>query len=86
MTQLLCWALQLYYVVLLVHVIFSWVPRPPEPLLPVRNAVRAIVEPLATPLRRVIPPIRTGAVAFDLSIIVLFFATIILQRVVCSMA
>lgn len=81
---LLCLLLQIYWFVLLVHVIFSWVPRPPEPLLPFVRGVRRLVDPLATPLRRVIPPLRLGGVALDLSTLVLFFGVVMLQRIVCS--
>jgi YggT family protein len=80
---LLCYALQIYWFVLLLHVIFSWVPRPPEPIVPFVLGVRRLVEPLAAPLRRVIPPLRLGGVGLDLSILVLFFGVIILRSIVC---
>lgn len=83
MGGILCWLLQLYMLVLLAHVVFSWVPRPPEPLLPVVAGVRALTEPILSPLRRVIPPIRMGGAALDVSILIVFFALIILQGVVC---
>ncbi len=78
-----CLLLQIYWFVLLAHVIFSWVPRPPEPLMPFVLGVRRLVEPAAAPLRRVIPPLRLGGVGLDLSIIVLFFGVILLQGLVC---
>ncbi|MFA9445434.1 YggT family protein [Egicoccus sp. AB-alg6-2] len=73
--------LQIFLIVLLAHVIFSWVPRPPEPLMPFVLGVRRVVEPVAAPLRRAIPPLRLGGVALDLSIIVLFIAVRILMGV-----
>ncbi len=81
---LLCLLLQVYWFVLLAHVIFSWVPRPPEPLLPFVRGVSRLVEPLAAPLRRVIPPLRLGGVGLDLSILVLFFGLLIVRSLVCS--
>lgn len=72
-------ALGIYTLVLLGHVIFSWIPRPPEPLLPVRAGLSALVDPLLRPLRRVIPPLRLGGIALDLSIIVLFIGARVLQ-------
>jgi YggT family protein len=73
-------ALGIYvWMVLLPHVIFSWVPRLPEPLQPIRLGVAALVDPLLRPLRRVIPPLRLGSIAFDLSIIVLFIGARLLQ-------
>ena len=77
--------LGLYWWVLLLHVIFSWVPRPPEPLMPFVIGVRRLVEPLAAPIRRVLPPLQIGGVGLDLSILVLFFGVVILQGVFASM-
>jgi YggT family protein len=77
--------LGLYFYVLLAHVIFSWVPRPPEPIMPFVIGVRKLVEPVAAPIRRVLPPLRIGGIALDLSILVLFFGVSILQGVFRSM-
>jgi YggT family protein len=73
--------LTIYLFVLLLHVIFSWVPRPPEPIVPFVLGVRRLVEPLAAPLRRMIPPLRLGGVGLDLSIIVLFIGVRILMSI-----
>jgi len=81
--SVLCFGLTLAQIVLLLHVIFSWVPRPPEPLLPFVLGVRRLVEPAAAPIRKVLPPLRLGGVGLDLSILVLFFGIIILQGIVC---
>jgi YggT family protein len=83
MRQVLCWLLQAYMLVLIAHVIFSWVPRPPEPLQPVVVGVRAMTEPLLSPLRRVIPPVRLGGAALDVSILIVFFALAILRGAIC---
>ena len=81
----LCLLLEAYWLVLIAHVIFSWVPRPPDPILPIVHGVRALVEPLAAPLRRMIPPLRLGGIALDLSIIVIFLAVWILRAALrCS--
>lgn len=73
MGDLLCWLGQGYLVVLLAYVILSWVPSPPEPIMPLVRGVRALVEPILRPLRRVIPSVPVGNVSLDLSILVLFF-------------
>lgn len=78
-------ALQAYVYVLLLYVIFSWVPNPPEALRPFVVGVARLVEPLASPLRRVIPPLRLGVVALDLSIIVLFIGVQLLLSVTRSL-
>lgn len=82
-TGIICWLLQLYLLILLAHVVFSWVPRPPEPLLPVVRGVRALTEPILAPLRRLIPPVRLGGAGLDVSILIVFFALIILQSAIC---
>lgn len=81
---IICWLLTLYWLVLLAHVVFSWVPRPPEPIVPLVRGVRALVEPVAAPLRRAIPPLQLGGVGLDLSILILFFAVILLRAVLCG--
>lgn len=73
--------LQIFLIVLFAHVIFSWVPRPPEPLMPFVLGVRRVVEPVAAPLRRLIPPLRLGGIALDLSIILLFIIVRLLMSV-----
>ncbi len=74
-------ALQMYWYVLVLYVIFSWVPRPPDALRPFMIGVARLVEPLAAPLRRSIPPLRIGMVALDLSILVLLIGTSLLRSI-----
>lgn len=84
MIGVICWLLFAYSLVLIAHVIFSWVPRPPDPLRPVVVGVRALTEPLLAPLRRVIPPVRLGGAALDLSILIVFFILILLRGAICG--
>lgn len=81
---LLCYLLTAFQIVLIAHVIFSWVPRPPEPIVPLVRGVRSIVEPVAAPIRRAIPPVNLGGVGLDLSIIILFFVIYLLQAAICG--
>lgn len=74
-------ALQLYTYVLILYVIFSWVPNPPEPLRPFMIGVARLVEPVVAPIRRMIPPLRIGMVALDLSIIVLLIVIGLLRGI-----
>lgn len=74
-------ALTAYWYVLILYVVFSWVPRPPDALRPLIIGVHRLVEPLAAPLRRVIPPLRLGTVALDLSVLILLIGTNILRGV-----
>jgi len=81
--RLICLVFTLYYVVLIVRIILSWVPSLPEPLEPLARFVRGLTDPLLIPLRRVIPPVRMGPGALDLSPLVLFFGISILSSLFC---
>jgi YggT family protein len=80
---LVCLILQIYYVILIVRIILSWVPSLPEPVQPLARGVRALTDPLLTPLRGIVPPVRIGAGALDLSPLILFFGIILLQSLLC---
>ncbi len=79
----ICIALQIYYLILLVRILLAWIPSLPDPLRPVAKGLHAITDPLLLPLRRVIPPVQMGAMALDLSPIVLFIGIILLQSILC---
>ncbi|MGZ4445099.1 MAG: YggT family protein [Nocardioides sp.] len=57
----------------------SWTPR--GPLLVVLEAVYSITDPPIKALRRVIPPLRLGSVALDLSFLIVMIAAYVLLRV-----
>jgi YggT family protein len=77
--QILCVIVTVYFVILLVRIVLSWVPAVPEPIQPLARGVRAATDPLLIPLRSVLPPIQIGAAALDLSPLVVFFAIAILR-------
>lgn len=71
--SVLCGVLNLYLLVLIGRIILSWVPSLPEPLVPVARFLSAVTDPILLPLRNVIPPLRLGAAALDLSPLIVFF-------------
>jgi YggT family protein len=78
--RILLWA---YFIVLLVRVLSSWIPVPPSgPIRTVIGWAYTLTEPVLRPLRGLIPPVRMGAVALDLSAMILFIAIGILLQVV----
>ncbi|GEM_PF-1429315 len=79
----LCFALLIAQFVLILHVVFSWVPRPPDPLMPFVLGIRRLVEPMAAPIRKVLPQPQIGMVRLDLSIIVLFLGLFLLRAIIC---
>ncbi|HUY29472.1 MAG TPA: YggT family protein [Acidimicrobiales bacterium] len=67
--------IQLYIVLLFARLVMSWFPIDPwSRLAKLVRALARITDPVLTPIRRIMPPLRFGATAIDLSPIVLFFA------------
>ncbi len=54
-----------------------------HPIRKVYDFLSKLIEPVLAPIRRVVPPLRIGAVALDMSVIVVFFGIFILQRIIC---
>ena len=82
MKSVLCTFLDIYLIVLILRAVLSWFsPRPGTPVGSIYRVLVDLTEPVAAPLRRVIPP----AGIFDVSFMVLFFAILILMRALnCS--
>jgi YggT family protein len=79
-----CLLLTVYWVILLARILLSWFPAPSSGLL--RRAVELVydvTEPVLRPLRGLLPPIRLGAVALDLSPIIVFVVIQVLQASIC---
>ena len=57
----------------------SWVPR--GPLLVLLEIVYSMTDPPIRALRRVIPPLRIGSIALDLSFLIVMIAAYVLLRV-----
>jgi YggT family protein len=83
--KVICFLLFLYWLVLIARVLSSFFPVPPSgPVRSIVSVVYSLTEPVLRPLRNLIPPIRMGAVGFDLSPIIVFVALGILQRSICT--
>ena len=83
MTALLCTVLQLFVVVLLVRIVLSWFPPGGSVLESTRRFTELATEWLLAPLRRVLPPVRLGASALDLSPLVALIGVQLLLGIVC---
>ena len=89
---LLWWALQVYFFALVARLFIdlaisvnrSW--RPSGLLLPVVEIVMTITDPALKAVRKVIKPIRLGAIQLDLGWTLLVFGIFFLQRLVLSVA
>ena len=82
---IVCSLIQLYVLLLVVRVVMSWFPISPNgPAETVAGFLYMVTDPVLVPLRRLLPPVRMGAMALDLSPIVAFFALSVLRGVLCS--
>jgi YggT family protein len=85
--QLLCYALQLYVILIIGRILLSWFPiSRGSALESVDTVLRMTTEPVLGPLRRALPPVRLGGMGLDLSpMIVLLFIEIIAAPILCSL-
>jgi YggT family protein len=86
--SIICFLLTVYTFVLLASVILSWVMvmRPPSYSSPGRkviDAIFAVTNPVFGLVRGVLPPIRMGGAALDLSPIIVFIVLSIVTSFVC---
>ena len=82
---IICSLIQLYVLLLVVRVVMSWFPISPNgPAETVAGFLYMVTDPVLVPLRRLLPPVRMGAMALDLSPIVAFFALTVLRGILCS--
>ncbi len=73
-------ALNLYFFVLIARMILSWVPvlvpgwEPKGPFLVVAEVVYSLTDPPLKFLRKFLPPVQVGTIAFDLGFLALMVA------------
>ena len=84
MTGLICTLLNLYLIVILVRIVLSWIPISEGSAFEgVANFFFILTEPVLGPLRRILPPVRLGAMALDLSPLVVFIGIQLLRGIIC---
>ena len=75
--------LQAYVIVLIARALLSWFPmHPGSPILPLVRVLDRMTEPVLAPIRRILPPLRAGGMAIDLSIIVAILAVEIIANLI----
>ncbi|MGI8427586.1 MAG: YggT family protein [Actinomycetota bacterium] len=85
--EILCAALNVYYLILIARAILSFIPMfvpawtPPAFLRPLVDLIFGLTEPPLQLLRRVIP--QPMGFPLDISFMVLFFVMIFLRGIVC---
>ncbi len=84
MTDIICIVIWAFIAALIIRIILDWVQVPAShPVGRARSSLASITDPVLMPLRKVIPPIRMGGVALDVSVIVLIVGLNILLGVIC---
>jgi len=82
--SIVCLVLRAYTIVVLARVVLEWVPVGEEhPVARVRHALRLVTQPVLAPLRALLPPVRLGAVAVDLSPLVLILGLNLVAAWLC---
>jgi YggT family protein len=82
--DVVCILLTVYWVILLIRILSSWFPVPLSgPIRTALDLVYAVTEPVLRPIRGMLPPMRMGAMAFDLSPIIVFVVIQVLQFSIC---
>jgi len=84
---LLSFIVWLFLVALIIRLVFDWVQmfsrdwRPRGIVLVLAEAVYSVTDPPLRALRRVLPPLRLGAVSLDLAFTALFLIVVVLLGV-----
>jgi YggT family protein len=73
----IAWLLDVYSWVIIAAALISWVN--PDPRNPIVGFLRRVTEPVLEPVRRLLPPWRTGGL--DLSPLIVLIAIQIIERV-----
>lgn len=79
---LLCMIVQVYLVVCILRVIFSWIPLDPaSPFQMVQTLAYFLTEPAFASVRKVVPP--PGDLPLDLAPIIVTFGLVFVRQIVC---
>lgn len=73
--------LEVYFIVLFVRVILTWFPIDPSTFIgKVAHVLQQVTEPLLAPIRKILPPVRIGSSALDISpLVVLVLLSIVIS-------
>ena len=79
--DIICLVLRLFSYAVLIRLIMSWFPlRPGTPVASIYSVVFNLTEPVLGPIRRVIPAVRMGVMAIDVSPIIVFVGVALICR------
>ena len=70
--EIVCLIIRIYVWIVVARIILEWIPVPADHVVgQFRRLLSRAVDPVLEPMRRLIPPLRTGRMALDLSPIIL---------------
>jgi YggT family protein len=81
--NLICFALYLFMILIFVRIVLSWFPASDGLFMTIQRLVFNSTEWAMGPLRRMLPPVRLGAAALDLSPLVILLAITVLRSILC---
>ncbi|MFI5043579.1 MAG: YggT family protein [Acidimicrobiales bacterium] len=81
--EIICGLLTAFLVLVFVRIVLSWFPPGGQLFESIQRFVFTATEWLMGPLRRVLPPVRLGAVALDLSPLVVVIGVGVLRSAIC---
>lgn len=83
MLTVVCLAINLFMLILFIRIIMSWFPATPGTTYgQIFEVFDRITEPVLSPVRAILPPVRMGGAGLDLSPIVVFLGLILIQRAI----
>jgi YggT family protein len=82
---IVCTLIQIYVWVVVARIILEWIPVPADHVVgQFRRLLSRAVDPVLEPMRRFIPPLRTGTMALDLSpIILILVLNFVILPIIC---
>lgn len=81
---IICNLLTIYMLMIVARIVLSYFPLDPDgAMATVAGFLFMITDPVLGPIRRVLPPLRLGGAAIDLSPLVVLIGIQILQGVIC---
>jgi len=85
---IISFVLLLVQFLLVARAVLDWTATLAGPSVPgsfrskLSGGVFALTEPILAPVRRILPPLRVGGMAFDLAFIVVFVAIIVIRSLI----
>ena len=82
--QIVCIVLRAFAVVLFARVVMEWIPvGDHHPVGRVRHVLRLVTQPVLAPVRALVPPVRMGGVAVDLSPLIVIMLLNLVAAALC---